>query len=234
MFTSRMKSLSARLIWTDYALLVLFATAIVVLLLGTPPGPVDTKPLHILKRVDSLSSRGNDANAHNLVLLSVLQQKSANAAAEHVASEGGAMQARIIFSSFLAALVSLASKLVANKINWQIYSFFLFLIALMFFLDVLHEDSGQIQFAYNAITDKDIHQLANNTPTDTLWYVLSYDAVAPSFDSLYNWPDRWVRKGRLACQLNPERIIFFLLPWMLVYYFAHSSFPRRTSPPRSV
>lgn len=220
---------AVKFLWTHYVLMGLFVLGVLVYVIVGPPPPIDTDPLHILQRVDAFSVRGNNANAHNLTLLSVLQQKNASAKATRAASESGAMQARIIFASFLAALVSLASKLVADKINWQIYAFFLFLIALMFFLDVLHEDAAHIHFSYDSVTEKEIHNLANASPADTSWYVLSYNTVNARFDLVYDWPGRWARKARIACEPNPERLIFFMLPWLLVYYLACRDYRDKTA-----
>jgi hypothetical protein len=217
----------AHLVWTDYVIAFALAIAFVIFCQGTPPPPVDTSQLHILRRVDSLSTPGNNASAHNSTLLSVFQQRSATAATLRAAREGGTMQARVIFCSILAGIASLLSNFTAKEINWQIRSVFLVLIAIMFFLDVQLEDTRNIQIAFDSVTDNEILLLANKNPNDAGWYIISFDAVNDPFKPLYDFPGRWSRKLRLACQLNPERIAYCLVPWFLAYYFARPAFRRK-------
>jgi hypothetical protein len=228
MFSSILNFLRAHLVWSDYVLIVLLAIAVRVFCQGAPPPPVDTSQLHFLTLVDSLSRPGNNPSSHNSALLSVFQQRSATAASLRASREAGTMQARVIFCSILAGLASLLSRFKPKEINWQIQSVFLVLIAIMFFLDVQLEDTRNIQVAYDSVTDNEILLLANMKPNDTRWYIISFDAVHDSFEQVYRSPDRWFRKARLACQPNPERLAYCLVPWILAYLFARPTFRRKT------
>jgi hypothetical protein len=219
--------LRIRPIWSDYVLALALLGALIVFSLGPPPPPVDISDIHILNRVDSLSKPGSNGYAHNTVLMSVLQQRSAAAASLRAAREGGAMQARVIFCSFLAALASLVSKFGGDKLSWQIQSVFLLLIAIIFFYDVQLEDSRNRQFAFDQIVDGGILFLANTNSTDTTWYSLSYGEVDDHFKGAFEIPDRWWRKLRIACQPNPERLVYYFVPWIFAYLFARPTLRRR-------
>ena len=212
----------------DYIVVVLVLTALIIRSLGEPPEAIpaeEVKGLHILTPVKSLSFAGNNANVHNSVLLSVLLQKSSKATTSRSGSEAPAVPAPIIFSAILAALVPILFKLRAQQPSWQILAMLLFLIALLFFLDVLREDATRINFQWDSITDSDIQRLTNVTFADTTWYELTYDTVGRRFEQIHNggWSGPW-RKIRLACQLKMERIIYFIVPWFLVYLFARTTF----------
>ena len=227
MFSSIFNFFRAHIIWSDYLLIVVLAIAVFIFCQGAPPPPVNTSQLHFLTLVDSLCTPDNNASSHNTALLSVFQQRSASATSLRAAREGGTMQARVIFCSILAGVASLLSKFKPKEINWQIQSVFLLLITIMFFLDVQLEDTRNIQVAYDSVTDNEILLLANMKPNDLRWYIISFDAVHDSFEQVYRFPDRWFRKARLACQPNPERLAYCLVPWVLVYLFARPTFRRK-------
>jgi hypothetical protein len=109
----------------------------------------------------------------------------------------------------------------------------LVIIALMFSLDVLREDSSRLNRAWNLTTDMDIQKLANLKPTDSTWYEFSYDTVLHHFESLYNdtWNRRWT-KVRLACQPRMERLVYFVVPWAIAYCFARPTFRWAKGRPR--
>ncbi len=216
-----------KLIFWDYFLLIVVAIAVIVAFQGSPPLPVDTSSLRLLVRIDSLSTADNNSAQHNAQLLSVLQQESSSAAIARTASEGGAMQARIIFISFLAALVTLVSKVETMQLTRIVYLSLLFLMASMFFLDVQNEDSRNIQYVHDSVTGAEIHRLANINPADLSWYQLSYKEDSARFHAVYTIPGRWMRKAQVACQPNSGRIVFFVLPWFLVYWFARPTFRRK-------
>jgi hypothetical protein len=114
-------------------------------------------------------------------------------------------------------------------IDWKVLSLCLFLILLMFSLDVLRDDTANIQHAWDSITDRAIDKLANSKPTDNSWYEFSYESVHHRFRTVYDrTSDRVRRKLRVSCELKLERIVFFGVPWVIVYLYARPTFrPKR-------
>ena len=72
----------------------------------------------------------------------------------------------------------------------------------------------------NEITHNAIEELVNSNKSSMLWFRLD---CTYRDNQLKNIPHPLIRKFRRAAHPTPESIVFYWLPWILVFYFQCSS-----------
>lgn len=164
---------------------------------------------------------------HNATLLSVLEEREASEAGHNTSQQGLLWQVRTFYSIILAGLASLlfTGRLKDNEKRdvRQIRLVLLWMIPLMYLLEVHLEDLRQRSEVTFGETLKAVELLANKSPTDSTWYVLNYKNLNNLQTAASHWPDVWRRKlgNAIRCP-DSIQIVYYFFPWLALCWFVRA------------
>lgn len=194
-----------------------FVIMIMAIVRDVPEQQIDPQKVHILKKDSSLSYFANNPVSHNLNLVKVNQEKLAMDANDGIANRAVQMQIRLFYSAILAGLSSL---LFQDKVNSKhiIRITLLFLIVMMYLLEVHLNDLSDRQKSAYYIKDSAIDSLIHLRPNDSSWFVFKSDEFKHAWDSVSAPCKRIQRKLKSARCPNPEQFVFFIVPYIAIHF----------------
>jgi hypothetical protein len=214
------------------------------------PFPYLIRPNHIIDqtlfdiKIDStVDVLKIQAVAHNKILIDVLQQRLAIDYNNLNSSLNVKMQFR---SFYIAILAGLSSLLFHKDIMWKskIRITLLFFIIIMYFLEVHYDDFNTRKNDISCIMYKSANLLVNLKPNDSTWYELQKwdsklkNTVGEKWDSV-STKGTIHRKLKSALSLNVEQVVYYLIPWGMLFfippYFLNrkNEYRRKYGSPRS-
>jgi hypothetical protein len=167
----------------------------------------------ILSPIDSLSKPANDVKTHNYALISFLSERKVPL------GEDGLRQARTIYIGIVAVILSLILSSNKQRKKLPIYLILLFLIPLMYALDVHLKDLYHRQNFCEGIAVKNMVILINKDSINTTWYSLDFENVNTYWKAGAEKPKRWLRKFLKIFRPDGEQWVYFLIPWIVLYIF---------------
>ena len=182
------------------------------------PEPLFKSDTKILIAVDSFSIPANDVKTHNYNLINLLKDRGAP-------DENGLRQVRTNYFLIVAGILSLILSSKIIKMNrLPMFLILLSLITLMYALDVHLKDLYNRQNSCYTIYGNNIIDLINKDSINTTWYNLDLDSLHIKWKNAANKTTRWKRKSKMAFDPDGEQIIYFIIPWILVYILTAREF----------
>ncbi len=183
--------------------LLVIANGIFKIVLKTnPPIDKDTKIL------GSSNTSNSNSEVHNSTLISILLKYLAIDANQLSQQKNSIIQIRLFYAAILTGLVSY----LFSSNNPLIALFILFLILIMYLLEVHFNDLiNRSEIGY-FIMRKAVERLINLKPKNNKWYILNFKSLLKQQENASN--HRWRRKFFSACNPNIEQIIFYCIPWL--------------------
>jgi hypothetical protein len=173
---------------------------------------------------DSVKLSSAMAISHNSALISIITEREATDRQLLTASFDGLRQTRSIYIVILAALSSLAFG--GNSKN-TVMVIILVVILSMYFLDVHAEDLLTRQKEGMRISTNALIKMTNLCLSDTTRYLLTYEKMDAQFEDAKS--GSLLRKLYIAFHPDLERIIFYILPLLLVFCLLQFELYKRSS-----
>lgn len=222
-----MKKLLKRLVRLDFILVLLVLLSLYV---GAPTERIMRQvPIVFSLPSDTLCLTPSDIGVHTSRVIDVLSKNTASAANLAAALESAKLQARVFYAVILAGLASLLFTQVRRKRS-GVGLILLGLITLMYLLDVHLEDLGkrhtEASQTFGAATDS----LVNALPNSRTWYEVRFDSL---WHQLNCAKHKSVQR-KIQAFLHPglEQILYYIVPWLVVYISIRRWIPQGSLPKR--
>jgi hypothetical protein len=211
------------LVWGDFVVFLLLVIAAIVRLQGPPQEPFD-RTIEILRPIDSVRVSTSVAGTHNSTLIGIIEGRYIGAGTLDASRADTRMQARIFYAAILAGLVLLLFR-DDHKMKRRVGLFLLVLTSVMYALDVHLEDLNKRQLDAASIFGRATEGLINQTPGDSTWFALTFRRMEEEMGKASE-TGLW-RKSRAATRPNVEQIIYYFIPWFVVYGFTRPSLAKK-------
>jgi hypothetical protein len=172
-------------------------------------------PLRITASIvfpDSSASSLAAIASRNSILVPILTQNVIADRQLLAASEDGLRQTRTMYVIVIAALVALVF---TKTYQTKVLSLILVVIIPFCFLDVQIEDLMARQEAGLQSNSNALEKLANLGPIDSTRYFLDHREIQSQFEQAI--AGSFNRKVYRALHPNADRIVFYVLPWVIAY-----------------
>ncbi len=205
-----------------YVLKLEFALFCIIIIIhqgGKPNYPINPNT-DILIAKDSSKNYNDQFFQHNSELISLLQERETTGDNLTSSSEEGRRQTKTIYIAVFAILIpTLLNKDRINKIpiliGLSIY------IMIMYGLDVHQEDMFKRGQLTQGITHHALESLIDTTAKGNIRYLLNYKAASAQWDSAgKSMSDRFYRKLWYAGDMNPEHVVYYIIPWVLLFFYS--------------
>jgi hypothetical protein len=190
-----------------------------------PPDSAIKNDTPILFPVDSLKHTKLDIASHNSALISALLQREATDQQSYVSALADQGQTRNIYFAIIAVVLTITYSDNSRKRIGEIV--ILVLIVLMCYVDVHLEDQLKRSDDKNQVTHNAVNSLVNAPEASFTWYRLDYRQTENQLKKASQ--ESFCRKLRLGSQFNIERLVFYIIPWILVYIIATLDLRRKNT-----
>jgi hypothetical protein len=204
---------------------VLMIIIVIVFHFVGPPDAAIKNDTPILFLVDSLKYSKLDIASHNSALISALLQREATDQQSYASALADQGQTRNMYFAIIAVLLAITYSDNSRKRIGE--TVILVLIVLMCYVDVHLEDQLKRSDEKNQVTHKAVDSLLNAPEASFAWYRLDYRQTENQLKKASQ--ESLLRKLRLGSQLNVERCVFYIIPWILVYIIATSHLRRKNT-----
>ena len=181
--------------------------------------PVDTTVhynLRLEKRVDSMSVLLFQAKEHNENLLHNIADQKAVSMTILGAIDNARIQSRLFYSVIIAAILTIMFT-VTREHRSSVAVIALLVIGSMYLLEISLSDQFIRQIAKGGVITSAEEKFLNMPPKDSTWYTLDNVSLDSAATSASQRQDRRVRKLQLALQPNLEQLIYYALPFVLIF-----------------
>lgn len=170
----------------------------------------------ILFPIDSLATTNSGVATHNSFLISVLLERESTA--DQLLSSGTTdlTQIRNINLAIIGIILTLTYSDNRRKRIGEII--ILTLLPFMLYNEVSREDELIRHNIKNQATHLAIQKILNSNHSMSPWYEIDYRETEKQLQIASE--HSLMRKFSLASQLNISRIIFYMMPWILIYISA--------------
>jgi hypothetical protein len=182
------------------------------------PHQILSKNLSDIKVDTTISVLNIHAAAHNKILIDVLQERLAIEYSNLNSNLSIKMQFRLFYTAILAGLSSLFFH---KDIMWKsfIRITLLFLIIMMYLLEVHFDDLYRRQKDFSIIMYNSADSLISLKPNDSTWYDFKkWDTsdVKANWDSVSTNGSIY-RKLKEALSPDVEQMVYYLIPWSVLF-----------------
>jgi hypothetical protein len=189
----------------------------------------ETKPqlelktnIEILCPAKSLSIQKNEIRTHNFDLIALLEESKKP-------SEEGLRQVRTNYFLIIAGILSLILGIERKgKGKLSLYIVILSVITLLYALDVHLIDQFNRQNAYYDITLGNIENIINNGSVNSTCYEIYRGDINLEWKKFGEKIKRRQRKVYMAFHPDMEQIVYFVIPWLMVYILGAFEFVKET------
>jgi hypothetical protein len=182
-----------------------------------PEKPMDPDT-NILLPIDSSFGYNSQIASHNNILISLLKAREATNTSCNVSHEESRRQIRNIYFGILALVLSQLIRK-NRKSALAIYSITLVYTILVYGLDIHLEDMSNREIISNVISSNALEFLINSKSTERIEYIINPKPMKEQYKKAGETCSRWYRKLWLASRLDPERILYYIFPWITIYIF---------------
>jgi hypothetical protein len=174
----------------------------------------------VLIPVDSLSKAVNDVKTHNYNLISMLNERKKP-------EEDNLGQLRTNYFLIIAVILSLIlSSNSEKRKRLPMFVILLSIIALMYSLDIQLQDQNNRNSRYYGTILGNVEKVINSDSVNTFWYKFDTDNMRTQLVKSAKFSVRMKRKFLKVFHPDGEQIVYFVIPWIFVYYFSVFEFYR--------
>ncbi len=216
----------AAILMNIVAILVIFATWCClrhcfkpVILFDPKIHPVESILLRSRKVAPPLAAQ------HNALLISILVQRESAYIGYDTGEEGLMWQARLFYAAIVAGLS--VTLLTGNKKRRPTQWVLMFIIFLMYFVEIHLQDVATRARASTFATAEGIDFLANANQADSTWFSLNYSKLSAQQEQA----SRTHLCRKLTNALYPDviQIAFYVLPFLILLLYVSNGSPRKKS-----
>ena len=184
---------------------------------------IDSIANKILLKVNTSNLSVSEINLHNETLLSFLKELIANDTNSIVEQEDIKMQIRLFYVAIISVLITFLLKEM-NLLRPQVKFVLLLVILSMYSLEIHNHDMHKRSLAAKFVKIKTYQLLSNKYPSKT-----EYDLNLGYLDSVLQNATKGslIRKIKTAFILDTERIIFYIIPLVGLFYYDYSQYKFR-------
>jgi hypothetical protein len=190
-------------------------------MLGKPEPAIN--PSTKILCIDSSITNANLILSHNSSVIALLQQREATDAQLFASSEEELRQLRNIYIAIIAVLLPMifigrTKEDEKNRFDIAGIASLITLVLIPSFLYVNSDIEERLTRSddANKITHRSLESLINSSQLSTLWYRVDYTNRNNQLEHIAH---PLMRKFRRAARPMPETLIFYWLPWIIVFHF---------------
>ena len=174
--------------------------------------------------IDTLTTKGNDVVNNNSEAISFLKQLLNNDTSELTSKESIRMQLRLFYAVIFTALMSLLFTIKSTS-KQNIINMLLIVILAIFSLEIHLSDTYKRSNAAYQIRAKAIEIMINNKLSESVSYKLDFRTLHEKMKSASKGSLK--RKILTAFVIDPERLIFYVFPFILLLIYDIVQFKNR-------